>query len=92
MDPLHDLIARRLDNFGLTEALTATAILESANRILPADIRAKTFSRGILAVEARDSASAYFFKHDQDDYIERFNAALGDKKITGVRIRISHDD
>jgi hypothetical protein len=90
MDSMHDALIKRMRNFGLDKAITATVIIEAANRILPPEVRAMTFHKGVLTVQAQTGTDAYMLKQELDDSIERINAALAQKPIESIRIRIRH--
>lgn len=90
MEPLHEALIKRMERFGLEKAMSATFIIEAANRVLPEHARAKTFSNGALTVELATPAEAYFFKQEIDSYIEQINAALSEPQVEKIRIRTHH--
>ncbi len=90
MESMYDALMRRMEHFGLAQSITATTIIEAANRILPAEAKAQTFRNGSLVVEVTTSAEAYLLKQEQDTYKERINAALGEAKVTTLYLRIAH--
>lgn len=90
MESMHEALLKRMDKFGLAKAITATVILESVNRVLPEGVIAKTYKNGVVTVHIGTSAEAYFFKQEQDVYLERMQAALPEAKIEKIRIWVNH--
>lgn len=90
MESLHDALMKRMGNYGIEKAVSATLIIEAANRILPPMVRAKTYRGDILTVEAKTSTDAYFFKQDLETYLERINAAIPQAAIKNIRIHTKH--
>ncbi len=90
METLHDALLKRMGNVGLEKVLSASMLVESANRVLPPEFCAKTFKNDCLTIETATSASAYFFKQDSETYLERINAALSNPVVKQLRLRIKH--
>jgi hypothetical protein len=79
-----------MQTFGLAKALSAQFIIETANRILPEQFRAKTFKNNCLTVAVSSSAEAYFFKQECETHLERINAALEKPVVERIRIQVNH--
>ena len=90
MESMHEAMIKRMGKFGLEKALSATIILESANRVLPPSYRGKVFKDGVITIEVPTSRDAYFFKQDLESTIEQINAALGKAEVTAIRIRVAY--
>lgn len=88
MDSLHDAMMKRMERVGLEKALSATFILEAANRVLPQQFRAKTFRNGVLTLEANVAAHAYIYKQEEETFLEQINAALPEKIVEKLRLRV----
>lgn len=92
MESLSDALKGRIQHFGLSKAITATQIIDAANRVIPPNFQAKVYKNNSVTVEAPNSAEAYFFKQDVDMYIERINAALNSQEVEHIKIRINHSN
>jgi hypothetical protein len=90
MDSLYDALLKRMQTAGQSQAFTAAMILDSANRVLPQDLRAKVFHNEALTLEAETGAKAYFYKEDAESLLEQINAALGQPVVKTLKIRIQH--
>jgi predicted nucleic acid-binding Zn ribbon protein len=90
MESMHDALQKRLAQSNLNRSLSAAVIVESANRVLPPELRAKIFKEGMLTIEAATSHDAFFLKQEQETYLERINAALAQNLVTKIRIRTNY--
>lgn len=90
MDSIHDMLIKRARRQGMETAITATIIIEAANRVLPSTAKAKTFNNGVLYVEASSGAEAYLFKQELVSHLECVNAALPEPVVKELKVRIKH--
>jgi predicted nucleic acid-binding Zn ribbon protein len=90
MESMGDALRKRLDRAGLGNAMEASVIVESANRVLPQPLRAKTIKDGTLTIEAETGRDAFFLKQEIETYLERINAALPQSIVKSIRIRSKH--
>ncbi len=91
MEPIAESLRKRLQARGLDQAISASVLTESANRVLPPACRAKTFKNGILTISVASGEEAYFFKQDKEQYIERINAALYEPVVKDLIFRVTHE-
>jgi hypothetical protein len=90
MESLNDALKKRLNTYHLNQVLSATQIVEAANRVLPPFSRAKTFKNEVLTVAISAPVDAYTFKQDIETHRERINAALGSDTVKQIRIRVTY--
>lgn len=90
MESMGDALKKRLEQAGIGRAVSASVIVESANRVLPEQLRAKTLKDGVLLIEAATNHDAFFLKQESDMYLERINAALPEPLIKSIRIRSNY--
>lgn len=90
MESMGDAIRRRLEQAGIGRAVSASVIVESANRVLPEPLRAKTIKDGVLLIEAATNHDAFFLKQEREMYLERINAALPEPIVKSIRIRSTY--
>lgn len=89
MESLADALKRRIQQAGVASSLSATALIEVAQRVLPEQVRATTFHNSVLTVTVPKGSDAYFFKQELETHCERINAALGSQgKVEKIRVRI----
>ncbi len=89
LEPLSHELNSFAARHGLTDRLTATAVVETANRLADGRFTAVSIHQGRLVVEIPDAEARHLVQPDIPAFIDALNAALGRRRIYGVTFRLA---
>ncbi len=92
LEPLSHELNSFAARHGLTDRLTATAVVEAANRLAEGRFVATSVHHGRLIVTVPDAEARHLAQPTIPAFIAALNEALGQRRIYGVTFRLAADE